>query len=1124
MSAAASFAAAAPPHQQDQPERRVTRSDVLKHVLTSILEEEEGSPLWLALEAMSIRSIVDLLSLSDESIDGLFFKEGNTKVNVPVTSKNAVKALKAWNYYLISYQDMSVVNWMDDTNISPAQFDIFRVTAYDPDNAQRKVTPPRFSEPSIYEPSVLMSTPGRQGKTNIPESVPSNSMPTNSAKEFRKGIRRDKTHYSVLKDEKSWDDWRRSTISTIYAHGCQNILSSSYLPETTDEINLFQEQQNFMYDVLNHCLKTPMGSHYVRTHETTRDAQAVWRDYVKHMRNSSRADLEIEDLMNALVSHRADTKDLGNVEQFIIDWLNNIRLYETLTPISAHFPDIMKKAMLQNALNTFSKFREVKSNEQLDIAKGRGPLSYQAYVQLVQQVAVTFDSQISAQRKRKTRTSSMTHNFAARDLDGNPSLHVHMSDVHEEMDGSIHDDYDDGVTEQFGSFTIHESRTQRPPYRRPSLRKDVWQSLSRADQLAWDNLSHAGKQSIILGFRNSNNSMPPTTARGANLTDTSPHDPGDLEQYHDTTQDLPPDDHGDVLIQAAKRSSTAVTPTMSLPPHDVRRLLGSNTPSASAMKPAMPTPTPPRQPATTSSRAPSRRIADVHILRYNVAANTNSPSRGALVDRGANGGMAGADTRIIARTDRNVDVTGIDNHELVGLPIVTAGAVVPSDKGPVIAILHQYAYIPQGRTIHSSLQLEHFGNIVDDRSTQVRPPGTQTIQTLDGYRFSLTFHQGLPYLPCRPFSDDEWNRLPHVVFTSDAVWDPSTLDTSPPPPPSTVPPVVPIPPALTHPDFDVYGRYSGISVSSTQLWQCNRASLSFRVHARVLAPAHNDFAPYTHRAPFPALNVRRRNEPVATDTNGATAAQIFVGLHSRFASAYSMTTDSQFANTLMDVVRHHGAMDVLISDSARAEMSTRVQNILRHLCIDDWQSESEYQHQNYAERRYQTIKHNVNRVLNSSGAPGHAWFLCLRYVIFIMNRMALGSIDWRTPFEQLTGHTPDISMIYRFRFWERVLFARTESRGGAHFPSQSNEDLGRFVGFSEHVGHPMTYIILTEDTSKIIYRSRIKSFITDPNLRLLPATLDAPEAEEPHIHPPSAARYPDNYDQSLNHDDDMRCT
>ena len=51
----------------------------------------------------------------------------------------------------------------------------------------------------------------------------------------------------------------------------------------------------------------------------------------------------------------------------------------------------MKKVMLQNALNGLKIFRDVKTAEQLEIAKGQGPISYQAYTSLIQQVAASYD-------------------------------------------------------------------------------------------------------------------------------------------------------------------------------------------------------------------------------------------------------------------------------------------------------------------------------------------------------------------------------------------------------------------------------------------------------------------------------------------------------------------------------------------------------------------------------------------------------------------------------------------------------------------------------------------------------------------------------------------------------------
>jgi len=70
-------------------------------------------------------------------------------------------------------------------------------------------------------------------------------------------------------------------------------------------------------------------------------------------------------------------------------------------------------------------------------------------------------------------------------------------------------------------------------------------------------------------------------------------------------------------------------------------------------------------------------------------------------------------------------------------------------------------------------------------------------------------------------------------------------------------------------------------------------------------------------------------------------------------------------------------MDLLISDRAQAEISNKVKDILCHLCIDDWQSEPHYHHQNAAEWRYRWVKHATNQVLNSTGATSYCWLLCI---------------------------------------------------------------------------------------------------------------------------------------------------
>jgi hypothetical protein len=86
--------------------------------------------------------------------------------------------------------------------------------------------------------------------------------------------------------------------------------------------------------------------------------------------------------------------------------------------------------------------------------------------------------------------------------------------------------------------------------------------------------------------------------------------------------------------------------------------------------------------------------------------NHKVKNRGALINRGCNGGICGSDARIIYSIDKVVDVQGISNHCLTDIPIVTAGAVVKTQRREITVIMNQYAHMGQGKTIHSSAQLE----------------------------------------------------------------------------------------------------------------------------------------------------------------------------------------------------------------------------------------------------------------------------------------------------------------------------------------------------------------------------------------------------------------------------------
>jgi hypothetical protein len=112
-------------------------------------------------------------------------------------------------------------------------------------------------------------------------------------------------------------------------------------------------------------------------------------------------------------------------------------------------------------------------------------------------------------------------------------------------------------------------------------------------------------------------------------------------------------------------------------------------------------------------------VAKLNDVMYQVSNHKQTTLPLALIDRGANGGVAGSDTRLIDKSLRSVHIQGIDDHMIKDVPIGTVGAVVSTQRGEVIAIMHQYAYTGKGGTIHSSGQLEWCGNNVNDHSIKI---------------------------------------------------------------------------------------------------------------------------------------------------------------------------------------------------------------------------------------------------------------------------------------------------------------------------------------------------------------------------------------------------------------------
>jgi hypothetical protein len=132
-------------------------------------------------------------------------------------------------------------------------------------------------------------------------------------------------------------------------------------------------------------------------------------------------------------------------------------------------------------------------------------------------------------------------------------------------------------------------------------------------------------------------------------------------------------------------------------------------------------------------------------------------------------------------------------------------------------------------------------------------------------------------------------------------------------------------------------------------------------------------------SPNLALQVLRRNEEVGADMicgnvpaygyDGATKANMFIGLKSHFQDVYPIKSDGDFHDALRDNIRQRGAMDVLRSDHGSNVACKKTKEVLCQFVINDKQSKPKQQHQNTFERECQNTKRNTEIIVNCFGVP-----------------------------------------------------------------------------------------------------------------------------------------------------------
>ena len=190
---------------------RQQKQAALTHILEGVFDLDPDNVVHKALTRNAIRSPFDLITLAEVEYEMLKYEEGGAILTLPKGHAGLLKAF--WRY--VHYKDSigETIQDTDWTTLTCDEFDQFRIS-----------------------PILHRALPAPPSTTGPP--TPAVSL----VREFRRGIKRDITHFIPLKDDGAWDNWERATLAQARAQDVADVLNPQYVPGNANEAALFDEK------------------------------------------------------------------------------------------------------------------------------------------------------------------------------------------------------------------------------------------------------------------------------------------------------------------------------------------------------------------------------------------------------------------------------------------------------------------------------------------------------------------------------------------------------------------------------------------------------------------------------------------------------------------------------------------------------------------------------------------------------------------------------------------------------------------------------------------------------------------------------------------------------------------
>ena len=460
------------------------------------------------------------------------------------------------------------------------------------------------------EEEIHFQTPSKLGSPATPRSMATSQTSESyiTLTNFKKGVKRDASAYPILKNERYYNTFIRHFKATAKAQGLNTLMDPNFTPGSDEyEQQLFQEQQDFLYSVLISSLKTDFSEALVKDHEG--DAQLILELlHEHHTGNSQYSRSEINRITKYLTNIKLDDTWRGTNESFLMHYSDQLRLLDSLVDSGEKLPDNTRVTFLESAVESVPDLRRVKITDnvlqaQLDSTR---PISYRSYFDLLKDAAFHLDQ--ATKRGNKIRRTNV-HFSGPNDEDehqnppsDDPQV-IHQEDVSSEPPEPL----------SYSVFQSHFQGSSTSNTQKIFLPKPIWEKLSKDQQ-----------QMII----DHNRSLPKSGSSSLSTPNKSPsplpHKP--TPQQTVKSQQVHTHQSDQSTADTTKVDTTPSDPLLAM----VHQSIHTSADDASDITKVL-----------SAKRSRQIQVCKHYIFQH--ANHTNSQ----LVDRGANGGLAGSDMRVI---------------------------------------------------------------------------------------------------------------------------------------------------------------------------------------------------------------------------------------------------------------------------------------------------------------------------------------------------------------------------------------------------------------------------------------------------------------------------------------------